>query len=55
VGKGPDNWTIDRINPNRGYSLDNIRPLEHRYNSAQGKYNIPRYLRAEYEAMENAK
>lgn len=52
-GKKPDDLTIDRIESKQGYSLNNIRTLPHKQNSAQGKYNLPRYLREQYENETN--
>ena len=46
-GKKKDDATIDRIDWNKGYDINNIRMLSHGKNSRQGKYNIPRYLRAQ--------
>jgi hypothetical protein len=38
-GREPHSWTIDRINPNEGYHIWNIRVLSHAENSAQGCNN----------------
>jgi hypothetical protein len=37
VGRGPEDATIDRENPSLGYSLDNLRVLTFRENSALGR------------------
>ena len=34
-GREPHSMTVDRIDPRRGYSLDNIRTLSHAENSAR--------------------
>jgi len=52
-GKKPDDATIDRIDWNNGYHINNIRVLPHGKNSRQGKYNIPRYLRKQLEQYES--
>lgn len=35
VGTGPDDLTIDRVDPARGYESGNLRALTHRANSAR--------------------
>lgn len=45
-GQEPASMTIDRINPNEGYHIWNIRVLSHAENSAQGVNNTPREERA---------
>lgn len=34
-GTGPDDLTVDRIDPRRGYSFDNIRAISHAQNSRE--------------------
>jgi hypothetical protein len=34
-GTEPQSLTVDRIDPTRGYSIDNIRPLSHIENSTR--------------------
>lgn len=35
VGKNPDDFTVDRIDPRKGYVFDNLRVLTHAENSRQ--------------------
>lgn len=51
-GKKPDSLTIDRIDPNDGYHIHNIRVLPHAENSAQGVNNVSREERMMYEGPE---
>ena len=44
-GNEPESLTIDRINPNEGYHIWNIRVLTHEENSAQGADNRPLWMR----------
>ena len=41
-GNKPDSLTVDRIDNNRGYTLDNIRAITHAENTSQGADNTPR-------------
>lgn len=41
-GKQENDLTIDRIDPNQGYHIWNLRVLTHTENSAQGSDNTPR-------------
>lgn len=44
-GNSPDSLTIDRVDVNKGYHIENIRVLTHEENSAQGADNTPRWMR----------
>lgn len=41
-GNKPENLTLDRVDPNRGYHIDNLRVLTHAENSKQGADNVRR-------------
>lgn len=51
-GQHPESLTIDRIDPNEGYHIWNIRVLTHAENSEQGVNNAPRWAHKEEECAD---
>lgn len=45
TGRKADNLSIDRINSERGYSIDNIQVLTVSENSSKSKYDVQHYLK----------